>query len=171
MSVILPYKDHTPDIDKDVFIATGAAVIGAITIGKGSSVWFNCSLRADMNSITIGEDTNVQDNTVIHIASQGIPTIIGSRVTIGHSALIHACTIHDDAFIGMGAILLDGSVIESGAFIAAGALVPPRTRARSGILWAGNPAKPHRPLKQQEKTLIAETPRIYKHLARSYLAS
>ena len=165
---ILPYKNTRPRLAEDVFIATGAAVIGDVTIDNGSSVWFNCSLRGDMQPIRIGKDSNIQDNTVVHIASQGFDTVIGDRVTVGHGAIIHACQLEDDSFVGMGAIILDGCVVESGAFIAAGALLPPHTRAEKGMLMAGNPARALRKINENEKKLIRETPLIYKKLAQEH---
>ncbi|MBC6444329.1 MAG: gamma carbonic anhydrase family protein [Alphaproteobacteria bacterium GM202ARS2] len=165
---LLPYKTTHPRLADDVFVAKGATVIGDVTMASGSSIWFNCTVRGDMQPIRIGRDSNIQDNTVIHIASQGLGTVIGDRVTVGHSAIIHACQLQDESFVGMGAIILDGCVVESGAFIAAGALLPPHTRAEAGMLWAGNPARALRALNDTEKKLIKETPRIYKSLARDY---
>jgi len=165
---ILPYKTYHPSLSATCFVAPSAVVIGNVRVEAEASIWFHCTIRGDMERITIGEESNIQDNSVIHIASKGLSTTIGARVTVGHGAILHACVLEDDSFIGMGAVVLDGAVIESGAFVAAGSLVAPRTKAVSGYLWAGNPAKARRPLKEEEEKLIASTPKIYKALAQDY---
>ena len=121
--LILPYKDVIPKIDESAFIAQNATVIGRVSIGADSSIWYGCILRGDVNDIMIGERTNIQDGTVIHESSFGHASIIGDNVTVGHMALLHACTIKDGAFIGMKACIMDGAVVEEGAMGAAGALV------------------------------------------------
>lgn len=147
---ILPYRGKWPKIADDVFIAPGASVIGDVEIGPGSSVWFNCVLRADDNPIRIGERVNVQDGTVIHVHSKFQGTFIGSDVTIGHMALLHACNVQDKAFVGMGSIVLDQCTIESGGMLAAGAMLTPGRTVASGELWAGRPAKMMRELTADE---------------------
>lgn len=147
---ILPYRGKWPKIADDVFIAPGASVIGDVEIGAGSSVWFNCVLRGDDNPIRIGERVNVQDGTVIHVHSKFQGTFIGSDITIGHMALLHACTIEDKAFVGMGSIVLDRCTIESGAMLAAGAMLTPGKTVKAGELWAGRPAKMMRALSDEE---------------------
>src|SRR5436309_2430994 len=112
----------SPNIGERVFIAPNATVLGSVTLGARSSVFYNCVLRADINSIVVGEETNIQDSTVVHL-SRKFPTIIGNRVTIGHAAIIHACTIGNDCLIGMGSIIMDGAVIGEGSIVAAGAIV------------------------------------------------
>ncbi len=138
---IEPYLGVWPEIDDTAYIASSAVVMGAVRIGADASIWHNVTLRGDGNYITIGKGTNIQDNAVVHIDSQTLPAIIGEYVTVGHSAIIHACTLHDYAFVGMGAIVLDGAVVESGAVVAAGAVVTPGKTVPSGQLWAGSPAR------------------------------
>lgn len=139
--MILKYKDIIPKIDESCFIAPQVVVIGDVEVGKNTNIWYNSVVRGDVNEIRIGENTNIQDGTVIHVATFGQGTYIGDRVTIGHLALIHACTIEDDAFIGMKACIMDGAKVEKGAYVAAGALVTPGKVVKSGQVWAGSPAK------------------------------
>ena len=164
--LILPFNGVHPRIHPEAFVAETAVVIGDVEIGAGSSIWYGCVLRGDINWIRIGRDTNIQDGTVIHVnhdrGDGGMPTAIGDEVTVGHMALLHACTIEDRAFIGMRATVMDQAVIESGAMVAAGALVTPRKRVTSGQLWAGNPARFLRELKDSER---GEGPYIAGHYA------
>jgi carbonic anhydrase/acetyltransferase-like protein (isoleucine patch superfamily) len=166
---ILPYKNILPTLGKDVFIAQGATIIGDVHIGSESNVWFGCVIRGDVNIIRIGERTNIQDGTVIHITRKTGPTIIGSGITIGHSVLLHACTLEDDCFIGMHSTLMDGVVVESGGWVAAGALVPPGKRIPKGQIWAGNPARYLRDLTLEETSFISVSSRNYVELAKDYL--
>lgn len=159
------YKGKSPVINKEAFIAATAAIIGDVTIGKGSGVWFNCVLRGDVEPITVGEYTNIQDGTIIHCTRGGGKTIIGDNVTIGHKALIHACTLQDASFVGMGAILMDNVVIQSGGMVAAGSLVTPNKVIRKGEIWAGNPAKFFRYLTKEEADFILiSANNYYKHV-------
>jgi carbonic anhydrase/acetyltransferase-like protein (isoleucine patch superfamily) len=155
--LIFSYRGKTPKIDPRAFVAPGAVVIGDVEIGPESSVWFGCVLRGDVNFIRIGARSNIQDGTVIHTASgqqparlgpgaskipeNGYPTIIGDDVTIGHMALLHACTLKDNSFVGMQAGVMDGAVIESHAMLAAGGLLTPGKTIAKNQLWAGTPAK------------------------------
>lgn len=166
--VILPYEGALPRLGADVFIAPTAVVIGHVELGARASVWFNCVIRGDGNYIRIGADTNVQDGTIIHIATGLYPAIVGERVTIGHGAIIHACTIEDDTMIGIGAVVLDGAVVERGAIVAAGAVVSPGKRVSSGEMWSGCPARFQRPVKPAETEFIARNAREYCDLAASY---
>jgi len=166
---ILPYKNILPTLGKNVFIAQGATVIGDVHIGSESNVWFGCVIRGDVNIIRIGERTNIQDGTVIHVTRKTGPTIIGSGITIGHSVLLHACTLEDDCFIGMHSTLMDGVVVESGGWVAAGALVPPGKRIPKGQIWAGNPARYLRDLTPEEISFIPVSSRNYVELAKDYL--
>ncbi len=159
-----------PTISPKAFIAPGAAVIGDVEIGAETGVWFGCVIRGDVNIIRIGERTNIQDGTVIHVTRHTGPTIIGSGITIGHSALLHACTLEDDCFIGMRATIMDGAVVESGAMVAAGALVTPGKRIPKGQLWAGNPARYFRDLTKEEQAFIPVSAENYVKHAREYLA-
>lgn len=138
--LIMPYKGIWPKIHPDAFIAPNAVIIGDVEIGARSSIWFNCVLRGDMNDIRIGEDTNIQDGTIVHIDSRTCGTYVGDRVTVGHMALLHACTIEDDAMIGMQATVMDRSRVEKGAMVAAGALITPNKIVGAGELWGGSPA-------------------------------
>ncbi len=147
---VLPYLDKRPRIADDAFIAPGACVIGDVEIGAGSSVWFNAVLRGDDRPIRVGERVNIQDGTVVHVHTRYQGTYIGDNVTIGHMALLHACNIHSGAFVGMGAVALDGSTVETGAMLAAGALLTPGKTVRSGELWAGRPARFMRALSEEE---------------------
>ncbi len=165
--LIRPFRGVTPKVHPDAFIAETAVLIGDVEIGPGSSIWYGCVLRGDINSIRVGRNSNIQDGTVVHVnhdrdGDGGMPTHIGDDVVIGHMALIHACTLEDGAFIGMGAIVMDQAVVEAGAMVAAGALVTPRKVVKAGQLWAGRPARFLRELKEGER---AEGPYISKHYA------
>ena len=138
--LILPYKGIMPRIAEGVFIAPTAVIIGNVTIGAGSSVWFGAVIRGDVMPIIIGERTNIQDNSMIHVTRKIGATVIGSGVTIGHAVMLHACTIGDNAFIGMRSMMMDHSTVEEGGMLAAGALLTPRKLVKGGELWAGNPA-------------------------------
>lgn len=157
-----------PTIADDVFIAEGAVVIGDVHIGSQSNVWFGCVIRGDVNRIRIGERTNIQDGTVIHVTRMTGPTAIGSGVTIGHSVLLHACTLENDCFIGMHSTIMDGAVVESGAWVAAGALVTPGKRIPKGQIWAGNPARYLRNMTAEEVVFIPISSNNYVELARDY---
>ena len=147
---VLPYKGTWPQIAEDVFVAPGAFVIGDVEIGSGSSVWFNSVVRGDDQPIRIGERVNIQDGTVVHVHTKYQGTFIGDDVTIGHMALLHACTIESRAFVGMGSIVLDMCTVESGAMLAAGSLLTTGKTVKSGELWAGRPARFMRELSQEE---------------------
>ncbi|KFK36155.1 hypothetical protein AALP_AA4G085200 [Arabis alpina] len=167
--------DKSPLVDKDVFVAPSASVIGDVQIGKGSSIWYGCVLRGDVNNISIGSGTNIQDNSLVHVAktnlsNKSLPTTIGDNVTIGHSAVIHACTVEDEAFVGMGATLLDGVVVEKHAMVAAGSLVKGNTRIPSGEVWGGNPAKFMRKLTDEEIDYISKSAENYINLAQIHAA-
>ena len=144
---LLSFGGKSPRIDPGAFVAPGAQLIGDVEIGAEASIWYNCVLRGDVNRIRIGARTNVQDGSVIHVDSPksghdaGHPTIIGEDVLIGHLAMVHGCILHDRAFVGLGAIVMDGCEIESGGMLAAGAMLTPGKRIPSGQLWAGRPAK------------------------------
>lgn len=169
--VILPFRGIWPTIAPDAFIAPGAVVIGDVEIGPESNVWFGCVIRGDVNTIRIGARTNIQDNSVIHVTRGTGPTRIGSGVTIGHHAVLHACTLEDDCFIGMGAVVLDDAVVESGGMLAAGALLAPRKRVLGGELWAGNPARLMRPMTEAERAFLPVSAQNYVDLAAEYRLS
>ena len=162
------FDGHHPTVASDVFIAQGAQIIGDVTIGAHSSVWFNAVARADVGPIVIGERTNIQDLCVIHVTTGGPFTTIGNDVTIGHSAIIHACTIEDCCLIGMGSVILDGAVIKKGAMIAAHSLVPPDMTVEGGKLWKGRPLSSNRALRDDETQFIKQTARNYYELSVRY---
>lgn len=168
-ALILPYKDIIPRIDETAFIAPTASVIGRVTIGADSGVWFGCTLRGDVNDIIIGERTNIQDGTVIHESSFGQATIIGNDVTVGHMALLHACTVENNAFIGMKACVMDGAAVQEYAMVAAGALVTAGKTVPSGELWAGSPAKFMRRLTDEDYKHMEWSAKHYVKLAKDYI--
>lgn len=169
--VILPYRGIMPTIAPDAFIAPGAVIIGDVHIGAKSNVWFGCVIRGDVNHIRIGAHTNIQDGSVVHVTRKTGPTIIGSGVTIGHSVLLHACTLEDGSFIGMHSTVMDGAVVESGGWLAAGALLPPNKKVPKGQIWAGNPARYLRDLKDGEISFIPVSAQNYVELGEEYLAA
>lgn len=157
-----------PRIGKNCYIATGAAVMGDVELGDGSSVWFNAVVRGDINYIRIGEGSNVQDNAVIHLADD-YPCIIGKNVTIGHSAIIHACEIEDECLIGMGATILDGAVIGRQSLVGAQSLVTGGTHIPEGSLVLGSPAKVIRKLSEDERSQLKEWAAKYVANSKYYL--
>jgi carbonic anhydrase/acetyltransferase-like protein (isoleucine patch superfamily) len=167
--IILPYRGTYPRIAESAFVAPTATVIGDVEIGEDSNVWFGCVIRGDVNVIRIGERSNIQDGTVVHVSREKYGTYIGSDITIGHMALIHACTLEDGCFIGMHATVMDGCVVESEAMVAAGALITPGKRVGRGQLWAGTPAKMIRELSKTDRENLAATALHYVRLAREYL--
>lgn len=166
--IILPYRGVMPTIHPDAWIAPGASVIGDVHIGAGTSVWFGCVIRGDVMPIRIGERTNIQDGTIVHVTRQTGPTHIGSGVTIGHQAIIHAATLEDESFVGMGARVLDSAVVETGGFLAAGALLTPNKRVKKDEVWAGNPAKLFRPMTAEEIAYVPWSATHYAALAAEY---
>jgi carbonic anhydrase/acetyltransferase-like protein (isoleucine patch superfamily) len=141
MPVILPVEGKEPQFGNDCFIAPNATIVGDVICGDECSFWFNAVVRGDVHFIRMGNRVNVQDGAVIHCTYQKAATTIGNNVSIGHNALVHGCTIHDNVLIGMGAIVMDQCVIESGSLIAAGAVVLEGTHVAAGSLYAGVPAK------------------------------
>ena len=147
---LYPFLDKRPDVAADAFIAPGARVIGDVRIDAGASIWYNCVLRGDVASITVGARSNLQDGTVVHVTTRTHETVIGADCLIGHTAIIHGCTLHDHSFVGLGAIVMDGCVIETDAMLAAGALLTPGKRVPTGALWGGRPAAFMRTLRADE---------------------
>jgi len=160
----------TPQIADDAFIAPTAAVIGDVVIGSETGIWFHCLLRGDMNSIRVGARTNIQDGTVVHIDSGGLRTIIGDDVTVGHNAVIHACTLKNRAFVGISATVLDGAVIEEGGMLAAGGLLTPGKVIGPNEMWTGSPAKLRRVMDAEERTRFDRNAITYRELARQFRA-
>lgn len=167
-AMLLPYKKILPTIGSDVFIAENAAVIGDVVIGEGSSVWFGSTVRGDVHEIRIGKRTNIQDGSVIHVTRNLSGTYIGDEVTIGHGVILHACTIGNQAFIGMGACVMDEAVVEDRAMLAAGALLTPRKRVPTGQLWGGSPARYMRDLTEKELAFFPVSADNYVRLAAEY---
>lgn len=166
--LILSYRSAYPRLAADVFVAPTACVIGDVEVGAGTGLWFGVVVRGDVNDIRIGARTNIQDGTVIHVTGGGHGTRIGDGVTVGHMAVLHACTLEDGSFVGMTACVMDGAVVESGAMVAAGALVTPNKRVPSGELWAGSPARFMRKLTEAEKDYIPVSADKYAKLAAEY---
>ena len=166
--IVEDFMGLSPEISKTAFIASSAVISGAVRIGDEASIWHNVTLRGDGNYITIGDGTNIQDNSCVHIDSAIHPTIIGRHVTIGHSAIIHACTLGDHSFVGMGAIVMDGAIIEAGAMVAAGAMVTPGKTVPTGELWAGRPAQKMRDLNDKEIEGLKTSALRYIEFGRAY---
>jgi carbonic anhydrase/acetyltransferase-like protein (isoleucine patch superfamily) len=165
------FEGRRPVVHPSAFVAPTAAVIGEVTIGPGASVWYHCVLRGDTNWIRIGARSNIQDGTIIHVNGGGEATAIGDDVTVGHAAIIHACTLADRAFVGMGATVLDGAVIEEGGVLAAGSVLPPGKRIGALELWMGNPAKLVRVLTPEQRAGFDRTAPHYVELAGRHRAS
>lgn len=153
--------DERPEISPEAFIASASVVVGRVRIGARSSVWYGSVLRGDDAEIVVGEDSNIQDLSLLH-ADPGFPAIVGDRVTVGHRAIVHGATVEDDVLVGMGAILLNGAVIGSGSVVAAGAVVTPGTEVPPGSLVAGIPGKVVREVRDGDRTMI-------QHGAESYV--
>jgi carbonic anhydrase/acetyltransferase-like protein (isoleucine patch superfamily) len=170
-ALILPFDGKLPEIADGAWIAPDATLIGKVTIGADTGIWYKCVLRGDVGSIVIGARCNIQDGTVIHVNGGQFDTIIGDEVSVGHQALLHGCTLESGSFVGMRAAVLDGAVVESGAMVAAGALVTPNKRVPKGQLWAGNPAKYMRDLGEKDAQLFYFTHTHYAELARRHAAS
>ena len=172
---IRKFNDNQPKIGESVYIDDSAVVIGDVTLGDDVSIWPAAVVRGDVESITIGDGTNVQDGSVLHVShagrfsDQGHPLIIGKCVTIGHNAVVHACTVGDYCLIGIGAIILDDAVLEDYVMLGAGALIPSGKRLESGYLYVGSPARQARPLKDAEKEFLEYSAQHYIHLKNEYL--
>ena len=165
---LLNILSGNPKLGLSVYIAPGAAVVGDVTLGDFSSVWFNAVLRGDINRIVIGHHTNIQDNSVLHLADE-FPCILGNYVTVGHGAIIHACSVGNEVLVGMGSTLLDGVVVGDQSLIGARALVTPRTQIPPGSLVLGAPARVVRELSPAERAGLKGMAEKYVHLAAEYL--
>lgn len=165
--MIHKFKGITPDIEKANFVAASADVIGDVTEEENSSIWFNCSIRGDIESIRIGKNSNIQDNTVVHVGYD-VGTVIGDNVTIGHSAIIHGCTIGDDCLIGMGAIVLNHAVIGKESIVGAGALVTMGKKFPPRSLILGNPAKFIRTVTDKEVEGTRQNTASYVEISKEY---
>jgi carbonic anhydrase/acetyltransferase-like protein (isoleucine patch superfamily) len=166
--MLLPFGGRMPQLGAGVFIAEGAQVIGDVTLGAGSSVWFNSVLRGDVGPIRIGAGTNLQDLSMVHVTAGQGPCVVGDHVTVGHSVVLHGCTVGDLSLIGIGSIVLDGAEIGSGSMIGAGSLVTPRTKIPPGVLALGSPCRVVRPLTEAERAGLRESARHYVEGAARY---
>jgi carbonic anhydrase/acetyltransferase-like protein (isoleucine patch superfamily) len=166
--MIRPYRGVYPRIAASCYIDSSAQLIGDIEIGERSSVWCNVTIRGDVNYIRIGEESNVQDNSVIHVEHDIYPTIVGNRVTVGHSVTLHGCVIEDDCLIGIGAIILNGAKIGQGSVIAAGALVPERMEVPPGSMVMGVPARVKREITSEERERFRENAQNYVRYRETY---
>ena len=175
MSNIRPYKNILPKIADTAYIDTAACVIGDVVIGQDSSIWPMVAVRGDVNSIRIGERTNVQDGCVLHVthagplSPDGFALTIGNDVTVGHNAVLHACTVEDLCLIGMGVVVLDGAVIKTGAMVGAGSIVSPGKELQGGYLYLGTPARQVRELTEKEKDFLSYSAKHYVALKNDYL--
>ncbi len=165
---ILPYRGKFPEIDESVFIAEGAVIIGDVTIGKDSNIWFNAVIRGDVNYIRIGARTNIQDSCILHVTTEKYPLFVGDDVTVGHGAILHGAVIRDKCLIGMGAIVLDGAEVQPFSIVAAGSLVRQGFVVPEGVLVAGVPARVVRELTSDEKRMIEESAIHYVELSKEY---
>ncbi len=150
MPIITPVNGKQPQIPVNCYIAENATIVGDVVMGSECSVWFNAVIRGDVHYIKMGNKVNVQDGAIIHATYQKSPTNIGNNVSIGHNAIVHGCTIHDNVLIGMGSIVMDDCIIESNSIIAAGAVVTQKTRVEAGSIYAGVPAKKVKEISQEQ---------------------
>ena len=169
MSLILDFGGRSPAIDPSAWTAPNATLIGGVTLGQNASVFYGSVLRADADDITIGDGSNIQDNVSVHCDS-GLPMTVGKRVSVGHSAVLHGCTIEDDCLIGMGATVLNRAVIGAGSLVAAGAVVLEGTVVPPGSLVAGVPAKVRRELTNDERLALTANATHYVELSRQHAA-
>ena len=170
MALVKTLRGVTPVIGKEVFLAETCVIIGDVVIGDYSSVWYNVVIRGDVHAIRIGAHSNIQDGAVVHCTYQKAATHIGNHVTVGHSAIVHGCTIHDYVLVGMGAKVLDNAVLQSDVIIAAGALVLENTVTESGWLYAGVPARKVKPLTPEHIEGIRKYAQAYDMYSQWYLA-
>ncbi len=168
---VLPFKNKIPKISPDCFVAPNSTIIGDVEIDSQSSIWFGTVIRGDVFHIRIGCKTNIQDNSVIHVTTNKHPTLIGNQVTVGHSAILHGCTINDNVLVGIGSILMDKTEIGEWSIIAAGSVVKQGTKIPSGKLWGGLPAKEIRNIDKKEIDWIKELSSNYMELSKEYLST
>lgn len=161
MPLILPVKGKLPTIGIDCFIAENATIVGDVVIGNQCSVWFNAVVRGDVNSIMIGDQTNIQDGAVIHCTYQKAATVIGHHVSVGHNAIVHGCTLNNYILVGMGAIVMDHAVVEDLCIIAAGAVVLENTICETGFIYAGMPAKKVKAVSEVQMQMLKQLPLNY----------
>ncbi|MGK7397725.1 MAG: gamma carbonic anhydrase family protein [Candidatus Cyclobacteriaceae bacterium M3_2C_046] len=161
MALIKSVRGIHPKFGDNCFLADNATVVGEVIMGDNCSVWFNAVVRGDVHSITIGNNTNIQDGAVIHCTYQKAKTVIGNNVSIAHNAIVHGCTVEDNVLIGMGAIVMDDAIVKSGSIIAAGAVVLAKTIVEPGFIYAGMPAKKIKPVGEELKDVFSRTANNY----------
>ena len=161
MALIKTVNGKAPQFGRNCYLTENATIVGDVRLGDNCSVWFNAVVRGDVNSIEIGDNTNIQDGAVIHCTYQTAATKIGSNVSIAHNAIVHGCTIEDNVLIGMGAIVMDHAVVKSGAIIAAGAVVLEKTIVEAGAIYAGMPARKVKEVDARRQDVFARTARNY----------
>ncbi len=170
------YKGIIPTLGNSVYIEDSAVLYGDITLADDVSIWPLVAARGDVNDITIGERSNIQDGTILHVSrptasnQSGYPLIIGADVTVGHQCMLHGCVLGDRILVGMGSVVMDGVIVEDDVFIGAGSVVPPNKTLKSGFLYVGNPIKQIRPLKQTELDFLTQSAINYVELKNEYLA-
>ena len=169
-ALILPYKGRWPQIHSSVFLAETAVIIGDVVIGEESSIWYGCVIRGDVHEIRIGKRTNIQDGTVIHVTESHQGTYIGDDITVGHLALIHACTLESESLVGMRGCVMDKACVHTRSMVAAGSLVTPGKEVPTGQLWAGSPARFFRELYEEDHAILVEKARHYVEVSRRYMA-
>lgn len=167
--MIYEFQGKKPLIDPTAFIAPSADIIGDVQIGKNSSVWFQCMIRGDVNYIRIGDNVNIQDMSLIHVARNVYPVNIGNNVSLGHRVTLHGCTLKDNSFVGMCATLMDDVELGEYSFVAAGALVTPGKKIPPGVLVMGSPAKIVRDINEKEREIITRTAENYKKYKENYI--
>ena len=173
---VRPYQGNFPDIGNDVYIDETALVVGDVTIGDDSSIWPMTVVRGDVNKITIGSGTNIQDGSVLHVTHphekhpEGYPLHVGNNVTVGHKVILHGCHVDDNCLIGMGSIIMDGVIVHSGVMVGAGSLVAPNKELESGYLYVGSPAKKIRKLTAEEQEWLDYSAQHYIKLKNNYLS-
>lgn len=168
MALIKTVRGYAPQFGYNCFLADNAVVVGEVVMGENCTVWFNAVVRGDVHSITIGNNTNIQDGAIIHCTYQKAKTVIGNNVSIAHNAIVHGCTINDNVLIGMGAIIMDDAIVGSNSVIAAGAVVLPGTEIESGSIYAGVPAKKVKDMSEEMQAVILRTAKNYPMYASWY---
>ena len=166
--MVRPYRGVKPLIAESAYVDSSAQVIGDVHVGERSSIWLNVSIRGDVNYIRVGDETSIQDNTVLHVERDIYPCLIGNRVTVGHRAVLHGCVIEDNVLIGIGAVVLNGAKIGAGAVIAAGALVPERMEVPANALVMGTPGKVRREVTPVERARFSQNCQNYVELTAIY---
>lgn len=161
MALIIPVNGNNPEFGENCYLTENATIVGDVKMGDNCSVWFNAVVRGDVNSIEIGNNTNIQDGAIIHCTYKTAPTKIGNNVSIAHNAIVHGCTLEDNVLIGMGAIVMDHAVVKSGSIIAAGAVVLENTIVEAGAIYAGMPAKKVKDVDEKRIGVFERTAKNY----------